>query len=35
MNLTELQEYIAVNLPNKFTKKLGLMLNQANQKRFN
>ena len=35
MNLTELQEYIAANLPNKFTEKLGLMLNQANQKRFN
>jgi len=35
MNLTELQEYIAANLPHSFTKKLGLMLNQANQKRFN
>jgi len=35
MNLKELQEYIAVNLPNKFTNKLALMINQANQKRFN
>jgi len=35
INLTELQEYISVNLPNKFTKKLALMINQANQKRFN
>lgn len=35
MNLTELQEYISVNLPNKFTKKLAVMINQANQKRFN
>jgi len=35
MNLTELQEYIAANLPHKFTKKLAVMINQANQKRFN
>lgn len=34
LNLNDLQDYIAANLPHKFTEKLALMINQANQKRF-
>ncbi len=35
MNLTELQEYIAANLPHKFTRDLSKMVDKINLKRFN